>query len=284
MINECWGITKRGQRCKLRAKFIFCRKHIFQPIIFLLVTLPALIADWSTVCEKFFNGSNSNTNEPGLAESDSILLPELVMIPEGYFLMCNSENSKDIVNSQKYLSPYLIGRYEISNRQYKKFLDEDTLCFPPTIWKNNNFSTLDQPVVGINWYEANKYCEWLSKKTGKKYSLPSEQQWVKAARGTTDYLYPWGNTPPNRDKANFNNRYGAPDVIISHQSGRNPEYRTQNMAGNVAEWCNDEIYNDVIVKGGSFEDDPIYLKIYFQRKVVKTNRIKSIGFRVVCLP
>jgi len=50
------------------------------------------------------------------------------------------------------------------------------------------------PVVNVQWYDAIAYCEWLSKVSGKKISLPSEAEWEKAARGDKDKRkYPWGD-------------------------------------------------------------------------------------------
>ena len=51
----------------------------------------------------------------------------------------------------------------------------------------------DFPVLGVNWDSAVAYCNWVSAKTGKKYRLPTEAEWEKAARGTDQRRYPWGN-------------------------------------------------------------------------------------------
>ena len=67
----------------------------------------------------------------------------------------------------------------------------------------------DYPALGINWDSAVAYCNWLSAKTGKKYRLPTEAEWEKAARGTDQRRYPWGNSI-DRSKAN--------DLGISMQS------------------------------------------------------------------
>ena len=52
----------------------------------------------------------------------------------------------------------------------------------------------DYPLLGVNWDAAVAYCNWLSAKTGKKYRLPTEAEWEKAARGTDQRRYPWGNS------------------------------------------------------------------------------------------
>ena len=58
------------------------------------------------------------------------------------------------------------------------------------------------PLLGVNWDSAVAYCNWLSAKTGKKYRLPTEAEWEKAARGTDQRRYPWGNAI-DRSFANF---------------------------------------------------------------------------------
>lgn len=58
------------------------------------------------------------------------------------------------------------------------------------------------PVLGVNWDSAAAYCAWLSAKTGKRDRLPTEAQWEKAARGTDQRRFPWGNTI-DRSYANY---------------------------------------------------------------------------------
>src|SRR6185503_12943654 len=49
------------------------------------------------------------------------------------------------------------------------------------------------PLIGVNWDSAVAYCNWVSKKTGRKYRLPTEAEWEKAARGADQRRFPWGN-------------------------------------------------------------------------------------------
>ncbi len=117
---------------------------------------------------------------------------------------------------------------------------------------NENF-----PVVGVNLHEASAYCKWLSEKTGKAYRLPTEAEWEKAARGTDQRRFPWGD---NIDSS-FANYYKSSDPYendLSILGGLTPvgyyngntygsfptrsnasPYGAYDMAGSVFEWVSD---------------------------------------------
>ena len=107
----------------------------------------------------------------------------------------------------------------------------------------------DYPVLGVNWDAATAYCNWLSAKTGKKYRLPTEAEWEKAARGTDQRRYPWGNDI-DRSVANFVGAQaydtarpvgffdGSLRGELQTRSNASP-YGALDMAGNVMEWTAD---------------------------------------------
>ena len=67
----------------------------------------------------------------------------------------------------------------------------------PPFGHDPNLNHPQQPVVAVSWFEAVRYCEWLSATTGRKFRLPTEAEWERAARGGREgELYPWGNTTP----------------------------------------------------------------------------------------
>lgn len=123
---------------------------------------------------------------------------------------------------------------------------------------NENF-----PVVGVNLHEANAYCRWLSEKTGETYRLPTEAEWEKAARGTDQRRFPWGDYI-DRSYANYyrssdpyensRNALGGLTPVGFYNGGtfedsikgiRFPThnnaspYGAYDMAGNVFEWVTD---------------------------------------------
>ena len=97
-----------------------------------------------------------------------------------------------------YLDAYYISKYELTNAQYRAFVNE-TGRKPPidpdtkqSLWETPDFSHPDQPVVGVNWFDAVAFCKWLGAE------LPTEAQWEKADRGPGRQKYPWGSAFPSR--------------------------------------------------------------------------------------
>ena len=141
---------------------------------------------------------------------------EWVSIPEGTFLMGSTpeeakaayEDAKlrssmleqhtfdaELPQHQVYLSTYEISRYEITNAQYRVFVEAMNRPTPrghngEKTWEDETLNGDTQPVVGVTWFDAQAFAEWIGG------SLPTEAQWERAARGTAARVYPWGDTPP----------------------------------------------------------------------------------------
>jgi formylglycine-generating enzyme required for sulfatase activity len=166
------------------------------------------------------------------------------------------------------LDAFYIAKHEVTNAEWRKFRD-DPGYDDPRFWPEGRSVPRDQvpywtqannhgggtpgsdpyPVIGVNWDAAVAYCNWLSARTGRTYRLPTEAEWEKAARGTDQRRYPWGNGI-DRAVANFVGAQpydtvrpiGFFDGSLRDglQTRRNASpYGAFDMAGNVMEWCHD---------------------------------------------
>ena len=104
----------------------------------------------------------------------------------------------------------------------------------PYYWSDSRFNQRNQPVVGVNWYEALAYAAWLSRVTGKAYRLPTEAEWEWAARRNTR-RYPWGNEW-DPDRCNWRgSALNRPNPVGVYRQGATVD-GLQELAGNVYEW------------------------------------------------
>ena len=230
------------------------------------------------------------------------------------------------------LDAYYIAKFETTNAEWRRFRD-DPGYDDPKHWPGGRIVPRDQvpywtqlnnhgggtpnsdeyPVQGVNWDAAVAYCNWLSAKTGKKYRLPTEAEWEKAARGTDQRRYPWGNSI-DRTLANFVGAQaydtGMPVGTFdgttrgdrATRSNASP-YGAYDMAGNVMEWCLDWYSRDYyaasprnnpkgpgtgayrVVRGGSF-----FVETFDLRSAARSAAWPSfqghrmIGFRAVREP
>jgi len=151
---------------------------------------------------------------------------------------------------------YSIAKYPITNAQYSLFLAsrgyyeskwwtefgwrlrEQYGWFEPRYWQDSRWNSLEHPVVGISWYEAVAFCVWLSDITGEPIMLPTDEQWLFAARGNDEIDYPWGN---EWNCGNCNNSvhpcHSRGSTSVNKYESRGASlFGVADMAGNVSEW------------------------------------------------
>lgn len=123
--------------------------------------------------------------------SKSIAVPVgMVLVPAGEFAFGTGSTAKRVK-----LDGYCIGKYHVTNAEFKAFLDA-TSGRAPSYWTRGNFPAGkdNHPVAFVSLTQAKSYTDWLSKQTGWKYALPTSEQWEHAARGPRNTLYPWGDS------------------------------------------------------------------------------------------
>ncbi len=187
----------------------------------------------------------------------SAVIPAVVEVPAGPFLMGSSEGDKRAMNNDEKpqhtltLPTYWIGKTEVTNDEFRPFARGDGYT-NRTYWTDDGWAWLqskhrngpsclddtpkgDHPVVCVTWYEAAAYCRWLSVQTGMDFRLPSEAEWEKAARGTDGRIYPWGNIWVSGRAQSGESGQGFPGLVGRYRAGASP-YGAMDMAGNVMEW------------------------------------------------
>jgi iron(II)-dependent oxidoreductase len=174
----------------------------------------------------------------------------MAQIPAGEFTMGSNHGPDDEKPAHRiFLSSYSIDRYPVTNFQFAQFLnavgprntnnerlfdDDDNdarIHLKDRLWQAD-IGFEDHPVVEVSWVGARDYCLWSGKK------LPTEAQWEKAARGTDERKFPWGNTAPTQPTALYA-QYAASfndtvPVTISTK-GASP-YGVMDLVGNAWEW------------------------------------------------
>ncbi len=174
-----------------------------------------------------------------------------VYIPSGEFLMGVSRKDSQALEDEYpahtvSLDGYWIDQNEVTNGQYSLCVEAGGCSAPQEsdFTNYNHYFTNPRydnyPVVSVNWYEAYAYCEWAGGR------LPTEAEWEKAARGTDERIYPWGDTTPSNELLNYANNLGRMTRICSFPDGNSP-YGICDLSGNVWEWVNDwydEAYYD----------------------------------------
>jgi len=166
-----------------------------------------------------------------------IVEPEMVIVPAGEFLMgCDTGAGNERPAHRVFVDQFAIGRVTITNRLYQFFIEETGHSLPRG-WEDSGFNDADQPVTSVSWFDAIDYCAWVSEKTGKKYRLPSEAEWERAARGGLEgAVYTWGDESPVH-QPNY-------DQLWLHGPERVGQRPPNGMglfdiSENVHEWCSD---------------------------------------------
>jgi len=200
-------------------------------------------------------------------------IPGMVLVPGGPFLF--GDEGRETV-----LEPYYIDIEPITNARYREFIAE-TNYRPPRIWDSHpDMAAPDLPVTGVSWMDALQYCKWANK------TLPTAEQWEKAARGDQGYLYPWGNDEPTPDMCNLHHdRDREPELRPAKDYAAHASpYGVVGMIGGVWEWTNTahpEHDGAHYLKGGSFVDpvDPRFAIGSSSLWAGKKTKVDVIGFR-----
>ena len=163
--------------------------------------------------------------------------PKLIAIPAGCFLM-GSDRGQDCERPihRVWIDSFFLASMQVTNQEYERFLLASTIQ-PPPFWSKANFNHPQQPVAGVSWHEASRYCEWLTEQTGRNFRLPTEAEWEFAARGGLEQKqFPWGNEPP-QSLPNYAQRWqNGPEPVARYAANA---FGLYDIGDNVHEWCTD---------------------------------------------
>jgi iron(II)-dependent oxidoreductase len=160
-------------------------------------------------------------------------------IPPGVYVMGSDDGEFDERPPHAVrVSALLLARFPVTNTAYSRFL-EATAVAPPRFWNDPRFNGPDQPVVGVSWFEAVAYCDWLTATLGRRYRLPTEAEREWAARGGLDApRYPWGDDEPALT-GNWAAGPAGQDRPVPVSDALPNGYGLCHICDNVHEWCSD---------------------------------------------
>ena len=215
-----------------------------------------------------------------------------VLVPAGEFTMGSlAGTGTDNENPQTKITlpAFWIMRTEVTNAQYKLCVDAGK-CTKPDNARWDKPENGNDPVTHVDWSQARTYAAWVGGR------LPTEAEWEKAACGTDERVYPWGNAEPNDQRLNYNNKVGHTSAVGSYPAGASA-YGALDMAGNVWEWTSsqdrgypykaDDGREDPTgedarsLRGGAFNSDEYVVRCARRDRYNATFTYRGVGFRVV---
>jgi len=220
--------------------------------------------------------------------------PEMVVLPGGSFNMGSNEDPTEKPIHRVSLKPFAISKYPVTVREWKACAAAKA-CAPEVVTAAED----DRPVTNVSWADAEKFVTWLAQTTNKAYRLPSEAEWEYAARANTETKFWWGATLAS-GKANCKGcgePYDAAQPLKVGQFAPNP-FGLYDMGGAVAQWVADCYHRDFtgapadgsawvggdcfthVLKGGSWRNDPSYVRPASRDQYDTTVRYPTHGFRV----
>ena len=260
------------------------------------------VESWKTYLDKYPTGTNAAEAKTCVDQLTWLGVADVKMHPAGSFTRGSAKGEGDEKPPHRVeLDAFSIGRSEVTNALYQKFLDETKRPRPrdPDFAKNYMTSGPDLPVVNVTYADAMAFCKWLGEKVGALVRLPTEPEWEYAAlAGHDGATYPWGSGDP-KTRARFSSNRGSGVRTVARDAFSANDFGLHNMAGNVAEWVAD-FYSDKayeggtkknptgptsgkerVIRGGSFESSEQDIQVFRRDKADPNKPEPFIGFRIV---
>ncbi|NNJ11959.1 SUMF1/EgtB/PvdO family nonheme iron enzyme [Chloroflexales bacterium ZM16-3] len=182
-----------------------------------------------------------------------------------------TQEQSGLLQRMQIAQPCKIARFPVTNADYARFVaadgyaeqhwwtpegwtflqpgghpydDQEQIITCPRLWNSLRYNSPIQPVVGVSWYEAAAYCIWLTEQGHQdgwlpvqdEIRLPTSLEWERAARHTDQRRHPWGDDPPQPERANYDQTgINLPSPVGCFSAGA-AVCGAEDLAGNVLEW------------------------------------------------
>ncbi len=255
-------------------------------------------------------GGAASTEAAMLAEPLAWTADPMIGFDRGSFVMgCARRGDPDCERDERptyrvKLSRFDIDPLEVTHGEYQQCVDAGA-CSPLAlgrcyVWTGETFARgarlaepltrADHPVVCVDWFQAERYCDALDK------HLPTEAEWERVAAGQTRRRYPWGDAEPSCARAHFDGCGEHTHPVGAHATGATPE-GVQDLAGNVSEWVHDwydktaytrplrddptgpSVGRVRVVRGGSYYDNAALLRGSYRYGLSPGAGFSTVGFR-----
>ena len=275
------------------------KNHVNQQLTQIKGTLPDVVIPQKPVSPQVKTTNQqslSRQNQDIQADLGNGVILEMVYIPPGSFNMGSNQNdSEQPIHKVTFKKGFYMGKYPVTNEQYKQIMGSSP--------SPSGFDAPKQPVVGVSWDDAKKFCALLSQKLGTEYRLTNEAQWEYACV-VGDIGTPYQNDNLTPKLANYNSNVGQTTTEVGSYPPN--AFGLYDMHGNVWEWCEDdwhENYNNApidgsawidksklndyeaikLLRGGSWYDVPNYCRSAVRYGGWRGDRSINQGFRLGCL-
>ncbi len=231
--------------------------------------------------------------------------PVMEHVPAGFFFMGNIRSGKgkeevgvpdELPVHKVTIKPFQLGTYEVTFEEYDQFAAETGRSLPD----DSGWGRGKRPVINVSWDDAVAYATWLSQATGNHYRLPTESEWEYAARsGGNDET--WAGTSDEQQLTDY--------AVYQQRRTESVGSKKPNglglfdLSGNVWEWVEDCWHEDYkgapgdgsswletndgncgrrVLRGGSWDNDPVYLRVSYRYRYwtdFRTTTLGSVSFR-----
>lgn len=238
---------------------------------------------------------------------------DFLQVPPGPFVMGGDrDTTASAPRSRPFVKEFCVARHPVTLEEYLEFLEHLHVTAPkkvrtrmprPSADSNDPYGWISVedgvrlvrrrrslkhrrwPVFGISWHDAMAYARWRSKRDGRSYTLASDEEWEKAARGVDGRLFPWGDRFDASFCKNLHSKSekSQPEPVGLYRRDRSP-YGVEDMAGGIKEWCRSWFSkrdDQRLVRGGSWTQGERSCHCALRNGLPPEQVQRFIGFRLV---